>query len=51
MSLELLSSVIVNNVGMVFGYPEYFGLMPIEKIEDMINVNIISAVKVGEFLS
>lgn len=38
-------AVLVNNVGMVFGYPEYFGLMPIEKIEDMINVNILSAVK------
>ena len=37
----------VNNVGVGNTYPEYFGSIPVDESEKMMNVNILSVIKVG----
>ena len=38
---------LVNNVGMAYGHPEFFAESSIDKLQTMLKVNMLSAVKVG----
>ena len=38
---------LVNNVAMNYGHPEFFAESSIDELQKMLNVNMLSAVKVG----
>lgn len=42
--------VLVNNVGMGYGYPEWFDSVPMETFDKMISVNMVSLVKMSHIV-